>query len=383
VARSAREDSDTLGSVRVSLMLVLLGGCRFGFDEVGREQVAIELSRPIVLPCDRSDVTLTIRDGDAPRIGADVELTLSGTSAGTFAPVIDQGDGRYMSSFTGAVAGTESEIVVKVDGVAVEIPTTTLDVDDLPSAGLRFSLDATRSSGTCATPSGAGWVDVAGAVTGQLIFVDPTCTGSSGWCGAGTPDDPYRLALDGASGYVDFGPVVATADYTVAAWVRPRGTGVPTTTGTGGIQLEPILSKGAADLEVVDKDTNYVLGITPARTLGTDFERDPDSLNQPFVGTGTLSDATWQHVAVTYDRAIRRLYIDGALDGEQAETEMPSNALLSRVCVGAACKFDTTPLGQFSGDIASIVVYDHALDATELRALCDAHVSRFAGAACQ
>lgn len=58
------------------------------------------------------------------------------------------------------------------------------------------------------------------------------------------------------------------------ALIRLGTPGTLTSTGTGGIDLEPIVSKGAADVEVLDVDTNDVMGISSGRTIGTDFH-DP------------------------------------------------------------------------------------------------------------
>jgi hypothetical protein len=50
------------------------------------------------------------------------------------------------------------------------------------------------------------------------------CSNESGWHGDGTPNDPYRLALDGSHDAVDVAGIEAStgADYTVQVWFRVR-----------------------------------------------------------------------------------------------------------------------------------------------------------------
>jgi hypothetical protein len=379
-----------------AICVALLSGCgRLGFDpeeaqEVVINQSTIGVSAPTVTTCNRVLITLTSRDqgGEVIPAGGDrVELALAdGTNAGVRSPITDHGDGTYSALFTGMLAGSPVEVVATVNGEMVE-ERALLQVEDelVPTNGLLFMLDAARSggAGACVEPAGSGWTDVIGDRAGTFVGIaDPSCGADSGWCGIGLVDDPFRLTFDGTDDFVDFGADVATSEFTVAAWIRPHAGGVITSTGTGGINLIPIVAKGAPDVEVLDKDTNYVIGLAATGAVGTDFERDPDSLNMPQIGSLPVANDAWHHVAVAYDRAVRRIYVDGALDQQMPLTDTPSASTLSRLCIGTERKFDLTTRGQFRGDIAIVQIYDHALAGTEIRDACRSEARRFAGASC-
>jgi hypothetical protein len=375
-----------------SIGLAAVCACgRLGFsnEPLVMNHSTIAVSAPLVTTCNRLVVTLTSRDPDETVLtsgGAQVELALgNGTSAGELSPVIDHGDGTYSAMFTGTGAGTPTAVAAMVDGDPV-IETASIQVDDerSPTNGLLFMLDAARATGgACTAPAGSGWTDTVAQVQGTFLGIaDPTCTGAEGWCGNGLVDDPFRLALDGIDDLVDFGTVVATGTFTVTTWVRPRPGGVLTTTGTGGINLKPIVSKGAADVEVVDKDTNYVIGMMAAGVVGTDLERTPDSQNLPMTGTVPVAHDAWHQLAVTYDQIVRRIYLDGSVDSETAMSNVPSSAINSRRCVGAARRVTLEIEGQFQGDVALVQVYDHALTQAEMADACRSQARRFTGAVC-
>ncbi len=50
-------------------------------------------------------------------------------------------------------------------------------------------------------------------------------------------------------------------DFTLEAWIKIEGTGITTSTGSGGVTLVPIITKGRAEAENALVDVNYVLGI--------------------------------------------------------------------------------------------------------------------------
>ena len=67
---------------------------------------------------------------------------------------------------------------------------------------------------------------------------------------------------------------LASQNFTVEAWVKRTATGTSNTTGTGGLTIIPILTKGspeAAKNSVVD--ANYILGINASlNVIAADFE---------------------------------------------------------------------------------------------------------------
>lgn len=362
---------------------------RLGFAPDAAAETTVVVSAAEVATCDQATVTLTVRDVEGePVAGVAARLALSlagGTGTGTFSEVVDHDDGTYTSQLTATAAGSAVTVVATLDGAtATATAPLAIRAFAFSELGLRFVADAARSGRGCAPPDADRWSESVAEVEGTLIgFASAGCSaGTSGWCGTGLEGDPWRLALDGIDDHVDFGAELATPTFTLAVWFRRRGTGTITTTGTGGIDLEPLVSKGAADVEELDKDTNYVLGITTTATVGTDFERDPDSLNQPLVGTRAVMNDRWHHVAVSYDGAVRRLYVDGTLDAEEPLASVPANASLSRLCLGAACRTGQGPRGSWGGDVAIVAIYDRGLTAAELSELCRAHAPRLPGATC-
>lgn len=377
---------------RLALVLCLLGGCRLGFDPLDAElptnRSTIGVSAPSVAMCSALEITVTSRDVDGgvrATGGDDVVLALAGgTSEGEVSAVVDHRDGTYTARLLGTRAGTPVTVLATVNGeVAIEQAVVQVVTEDLPSSGLLIQLDAARVTGAGCANAGASWTDLEVGLIGTLSGIGDPCSGDSGWCGSGLPGDPFRLAFDGVDDVVDFGAAGRTTDFTIALWVRPGAGGMATTTGTAGIDLEPIVSKGAADVEELDKDTNYVVGLTAARLVGTDLERDPDSLNRPQLGNRAITNDAWRHLAVTFDRAMRTIYINGAVDAQMVLTDTPSSCTLSLLAVGSARRQSDLALrGRFRGDLAALQIYGRALTASEIHDACVAQVGRFAGASC-
>ena len=346
----------------------------------------IALGAPTVATCNRVRATLVVRDMDGnlfPSGGHAVVFAYAGTASG--APVVDHGDGTYATSLVADAAHPAAPVTATLDGELVGDQQPLAIVDEIvPLTGLVVALDAARASGACAPPAGDHWADSAGGLTGTLeAFVDSACPdGMSGWCGIGTTDDPFRLAFDGTDDAVDLGVAAATPQYSLSAWLRPRGTGTVASSGTGGILIAPVVAKGAAETEDVTKDINYMMGLTALHTVGSDFERTPDSQNEPVTGARSLADLTWHHVVVTFDDATEAVYVDGVLDTSVAIAATPSAANLSRLCVGTSCRTDLGQVGHFRGDLARVAIYNRALSVIEIGAICHASAVRFAGASC-
>ena len=81
---------------------------------------------------------------------------------------------------------------------------------------------------------------------------------------------------------------------------------------------------------------------------------------------GAIRVATWQHLAATWDGAIKRLYVDGALATEMAQPA-PIDYDQSGVTIGCD---DNTPLASFyTGALDEVQLYDQALDVAQIQAL--------------
>src|SRR2546426_745401 len=59
----------------------------------------------------------------------------------------------------------------------------------------------------------------------------------------------FGLSFDGANDYVTFGPAnrLDSATFTIEIWFKRTGTGVSTSTGSGGVDAIPLLAKGRAE----------------------------------------------------------------------------------------------------------------------------------------
>ena len=83
------------------------------------------------------------------------------------------------------------------------------------------------------------------------------------------------LGTAAAGDYVSFGaaPGLGAANFTVETWFRRDGAGVSTSTGTGGVDAIPLVTKGRAEGENSTVDMNYFLGIRASDgVLVADFE---------------------------------------------------------------------------------------------------------------
>jgi Concanavalin A-like lectin/glucanases superfamily len=81
------------------------------------------------------------------------------------------------------------------------------------------------------------------------------------------------------------------------------------------------------------------------------------------VGPGVLPLNTWSHLAMTYNGATMRLYVNGVLVSSRAQT---GNTVVS---AGAVQIGGNTVWGEFfSGAIDEVRIYKRALSATEIQA---------------
>jgi hypothetical protein len=85
-----------------------------------------------------------------------------------------------------------------------------------------------------------------------------------------------------------------------------------------------------------------------------------------FTGTTTLLAAVWYHVAVTYDGASTRLYVNGVEDGAQAGAWPAANS--QSLSIGQ--RGDNTDF--FNGFIDEVEIFNRALSAAEIQSLYNA-----------
>ena len=120
-----------------------------------------------------------------------------------------------------------------------------------------------------------------GTVTANSIVTSPTTNGTLApaaapptWVAGGSPfaaspsPGPYGLHLGGTPATNDFvsmgaAPGLNAATFTLETWFKRDGTGVSTSTGTGGITAVPLVTKGRAEAEASNVDMNYFLRHQP------------------------------------------------------------------------------------------------------------------------
>jgi hypothetical protein len=151
-------------------------------------------------------------------------------------------------------------------------------------------------------------------------------------------------------------------DFTLETWIKIEGTGITTSTGSGGLTLIPIIAKGRAEAESPAVDVNYVLGVeSGTNKLAADFEDNATSLNHPVTSTAVLGNC-WTHIAATYNTATNtwKLYINGTLDKTLVLGGSYIPQSLSNVSASLGTSFNSTGTteGFFKGRMDEVRVWN-------------------------
>jgi parallel beta-helix repeat protein len=224
-----------------------------------------------------------------------------------------------------------------------------------------------------------------------FAFVVAAAVAASMTMGPGQPAaaaGDTALSLNGSSQYATLGTTsdLRSATFTVELWFQRTGTGVATSTGSGGFtNIVPLITKGRAEAENAAADVNYFLGIDlNTNTLAADFEEGASgaspSLNHPVSGSTTIAaDGTWHHAAATYDGSSWYLYLDGNLDGT-ASPGQPANAGTNvPTVVGSSLNTGSTAAGYFAGVIDEVRIWDHARTQGDIQADMDSEINSGSG----
>ena len=192
----------------------------------------------------------------------------------------------------------------------------------------------------------------------------------------------YAIDFGGTDAYVTFGaaPGLGVSTMTIEAWFRRDGAGAGTSTGTGGFNdaattglAIPLITKGRAQSDGSNVDTNYFLGInTLTNVLVGDFEDFATGLNHPVSGTTPIpiSTTVWHHAAATYDGTTWRLYLDGALETTSVVGNFtPRFDSIQHASIGSALQSSVgSAAGFFDGVIDEARIWGRALSQAELQA---------------
>jgi concanavalin A-like lectin/glucanase superfamily protein/Big-like domain-containing protein/K319-like protein len=188
------------------------------------------------------------------------------------------------------------------------------------------------------------------------------------------------LQFNGSSQYVTFGPAPAlgTRSFTLETWFIRLATGVPTSTGTGGVTAVPLVTKGRAQDEGSNVDMNYFLGIDGATgVLVADFEEftgpGPAGQNHPISGVTVIPVGnSWHHAAATYDvtTGVWNLYLDGTLERTATLTGSPVPRWDSIQHAGLATAMNSTGVvaGFFQGVLDEARIWNYARTQTQIQA---------------
>ena len=158
------------------------------------------------------------------------------------------------------------------------------------------------------------------------------------------------VQFDGADDYVNAGNTSYVENFTTGAWIN---------SGTDVTTYRTIISKSSSSA-----DRNYWMNLrTDSGYLDERFS--VGSAGRTFYTSTALNDNIWHYVAVTYNKAYVRLYVDGVMLTETAQTGSPDNP-------SANCLIGKYGSYAFIGLIDDVRVYDRALSASEIKAIYDA-----------
>ncbi len=161
------------------------------------------------------------------------------------------------------------------------------------------------------------------------------------------------FALDGIDDFVEVSHAVEldiTNALTLDAWIQTNDAGVN----------QMIVSKAVPGGSLLD--INYYFGILTSRLA---FAVTGNEIQQ---GDTPLLSNTWYHVAVTYDGAEVRFYLNGVLDGVRALTTVP----LANVAALEIGRFGLRGTSHFNGLIDEVELFDRALSDLEVEAIAAA-----------
>ena len=172
------------------------------------------------------------------------------------------------------------------------------------------------------------------------------------------------LDLGSAGAYVTFGDPAKLdlAQFTIETWFKRTGTGVASTTGTGGIaNFVPLLTHGAAQAEGSNVDANWVLGInTTGNVIAADFEAIDDPAdpttgqNVPISGTTAITLNVWHHAAASFNGTTWAVYLDGNLEASATPGLHPRSDSTQGVALGAML-MSTGPFSPTAGRFQGVL----------------------------
>jgi hypothetical protein len=130
---------------------------------------------------------------------------------------------------------------------------------------------------------------------------------------------------------------------------------------------------GQTDLGVIAKrlsflqDSAYALYVDPRGALGIDVDTED---NRFFTGPSVVANGRWTHVAVVYDGATTRAFVNGQPAAASAEAARTLTPFRSPLWIG--CLPLGAPAQGFSGLLDEVAIWHRALSAGDVTALANA-----------
>lgn len=276
-------------------------------------------------------------------------------------------DLRLYGTSDGTSAGTAATVQSDFEATADRF--RSLPVKSIVTDGLVLHLDASNAkqglrafTNGCATTD-LTWFDLSSSLFTGYLWNFATCGASTGWNGAGTGANPYRLTFDGTDDYVqiaDNNALDFTTTFTMEAWVSPANAGV-----NGNI-----LEKANAVA-----DYSYLLWYESNRFQGWVRIGGSDvggAMNHVFVANN------WYHAVVTFDSANSEMkaYVNGAEVGWNTFAGTP-NAAIAATTAPVYIGRNMRGGNNFNGAIGEVRLYNKELTLEEISQNCKTHQSRY------
>lgn len=176
-----------------------------------------------------------------------------------------------------------------------------------------------------------------------------------------------------------------TKGFTLECWFRKEGPGATAGSGSGGITVQPLFSKGRGESDNNTTDTNFLVGVTTDGFLAADFEAFPSTgvpggTNFAVYGShDPVVNGRWYHAAVAYDGKVGewKLYLDGALVATRTTIPgaMPRYDSNHGFAIGAALNTAGLRAGSFFGAIDEVRAWNYARSKDEIASTRDSSVT--------
>ena len=182
---------------------------------------------------------------------------------------------------------------------------------------------------------------------------------------SGSVGSYIKLENEGATG-----PLGAT-QFTITCWFKmlPGGFGITTSTGTGGLNMYPLVMKGRTETDSSPLNLNYALGISAGNVLCGDFESTTGT-NHPISGGTTILENLWYFAALTYNGSSFKLFLNGAENATAISTsDTPQSNSIQPASIGASFNSGGVAAGAVNGVIDEVAIWNTALSSAQILSL--------------